>query len=248
MGFLDRMISDLIQDNTGINARRMVRKVGGGKILALGGAALAAGVLAEKKGLFRQGGQQGGQQSGQSSGQPATPAHAPPPPPLPGAAATSPPGAVPPPPPVPGSSVPPPPVPGASTQPAADTGAEEDELPQELTYAIVRTMVAAALSDGNLASEEKSIIQKHLGDSGLSEEQTRQIHSDLVLPPSPDELAAMAAGAEAREALYRFGAVIVLADGDASDLERWWLDRLAAAFELSEEAKATLEKEILEQG
>ena len=57
MGFLDKMISDLIQDNTGINARRMVRKIGGGKLLALGGAALAAGVLAEKKGMF--GGQQG---------------------------------------------------------------------------------------------------------------------------------------------------------------------------------------------
>ena len=239
MGFLDRMISDLIQDNTGINARRMVRKIGGGKILALGGAALAAGVLAEKKGLFKQG------------GQPATAAPAPPPPPLPGAAASPPPtpGATPPPPPpVPGSSAPPPPpVPGAPTEAVTDTGAEEAELPQELTYAIVRTMVGAALADGNLAPEEKSIIQKHLGDSGLSEDQTRQIHSDLVLPPSPDELAAMAPGAEAREALYRFGAVVVLADGHASDLERRGLDRLAAAFELSDETKASLETEIFEQ-
>ena len=113
-----------------------------------------------------------------------------------------------------------------------------------MTYAVVRTMVAAALADGHLAPEEKAIIHQHLGESGLSEAQTAQVHQDLVLPPSPAELAAMAGDAEAREALYRFGALVVLADQQATDLERGWLERLAEAFELDADRRAALEAEI----
>ncbi len=249
MGFLDRMISDLIQDNTGINARRLVRKIGGGKILAMGGAAIAASVLAEKHGMFP------GQQTTTPPGAPATGAPAGPPPTvpvgqtLPGQSAS--PGP-PPPPPIPGSqppppqpAVPPPPVPGAvPAAPAPTAEVADDELPPELTYAIVRTMVAAALADGHLASEEKAMVQKHLGDSGLSEEQTSQIHKDLVLPPSPTELAALTEDRSGREMLYRFGALVVLADQRTSELERGWLERLASAFEFDAERKAELEAEI----
>lgn len=245
MGFLDRMISDLIQDNTGINARRLVRKIGGGKILAMGGAAIAASVLAEKHGMFG-GGQSGQSGQGAAPQQPATP-----PPPIPGQQA-----APPPPPPIPGQQPaappPPPPVPGVAAEApagaAAASGEADDELPQEVTYAIVRTMVAAALADGRMAPEERAMIEKHLGESGLSEEQTSQIHRDLALPPSADELAALAGDQEAREVLYRFGALVVLADQEASDLERGWLQRLAKTFELDDARRAALEAEIFGAG
>ncbi len=250
MGFLDRMISDLIQDNTGINARRMVRKIGGGKLLAMGGAALAAGMFAEKQGMFGQGAQGAQDAQGVPAPRPAAP-----PPPLPGQQAS--PGPPAPPPPLPGQQAspagqpPPPPVPGAVSEAEtadvfrARAGATpDDELPPELTYAIVRTMVGAALADGHLATEEKAIIQKHLGESGLSEEQTAQIHRDLVLPPSTQELAALAGDGPSREVLYRFGALVVLADQETSDLERGWLKRLAAAFELDTDRQAALEAEI----
>ncbi len=240
MGFLDRMISDLIQDNTGFNARRLVRKIGGGKMLAMGGAALAAGMLAEKKGMLGQGGIGG--MFGQGAGN--SPQAAPPPVP----SASTPPTAAPPAS-LPGAA-PPPPLPGQ--QPAAPpplpvsepTPNEAAEPPVEVSYAIVRTMVAAALADGNLAPEEKAIITKHLGDSGFSDEQTQQIHRDLVLPPSPAELVELAQDTEARETLFRFGALVTLADQDVSDLERQWLNRLAAALELAPERKAALESEI----
>ncbi|MEM7352043.1 MAG: DUF533 domain-containing protein [Acidobacteriota bacterium] len=251
MGFLDRMISDLIQDNTGINARRLVRKIGGGKILAMGGAAIAASVMAEKHGMLGQKGAAPAAGAAPAGAAPAghtpaghAPAQAAPPPPVPGAAAA------PPPPPIPGAPPaaappPPPPVQGAATEAAAPAGDEADiELPQETTYAVVRTMVAAALADGNLAPEEKAIIQKHLGESGLSEEQTRQIHQDLVLPPSLDELATLASDAESREILFRFAALVVLADQQVSDLERAWLDRLASTFGIEGERKAALEADI----
>ncbi len=105
-------------------------------------------------------------------------------------------------------------------------------------------MVAAALADGRMAPEERAMIEKHLGESGLSEEQTSQIHRDLALPPSIDELAALAGDPEAGEVLYRFGALVVLADQETSDLERAWLERLARAFEFGDDRRAALETEL----
>ncbi|MEM7586548.1 MAG: DUF533 domain-containing protein, partial [Acidobacteriota bacterium] len=150
-----------------------------------------------------------------------------------------------PPPPVPGQQAPaqqaPPAPPLPASAPAPDAS---DDPPPEVTYAIVRTMVGAALADGNLAPEEKATITRHLDDSGLSAEQTQQIHRDLVLPPSPAELAAMVQGSEARETLFRFGALVTLADQDVSDLERQWLERLSQALEIAPERKQALEAEI----
>ncbi|MCP4661707.1 MAG: tellurite resistance TerB family protein [bacterium] len=239
MGFLDGLVSDLVGDVAGVNPRRLVRMVGGKNILMMGaGAALGGGLAAA---LSK--GQGGAAQpvstfAGSQPGVPPSqvPGTGYPPPPPPGAAQT-----MPPPPPGAAQTAPPPPPPPATAEEATD------EPPPETTYAIVRTMVAAALADGHLAPEEKAIIQKHLGKSGLGEDQIRQIHQDLVLPPSTAELAALAPGAEAREALYRFGALIVLADRQTSDLERGWLSRLASALELPAERVAVLEQEIFSE-
>ena len=113
-----------------------------------------------------------------------------------------------------------------------------------MTYAVVRTMVAAALADGHLDPKEKEVIERRLGESGLSPEQTRQIHQDLVLPPPPAEIAALAGSGEARETIYRFAALVLLADQEVSDLERSWLARLARALEIDTERVAALEREI----
>jgi uncharacterized membrane protein YebE (DUF533 family) len=107
-------------------------------------------------------------------------------------------------------------------------------------------MVAAAIADGKMAPEEKQLVQKHLADSDLDDDQRRQIHQDLVLPASPEELAALAPGAEAREVLFRFAALVALSDRDVSDLERAWLERLAAAFELSAERRRELEADVFD--
>ncbi len=248
MGFLDRLVGDLIQESTGLPARRLIRMVGGKNILMAGAGAALAGGLASTMGK-----NQGGVSAG---GPPPAPGSAPrtrggpPPPPVPGAASGRP--GMPPPPPPPGrdGAATGRPVPGAALppEPGAAPEADAEELPQELTYAIVRTMVAAALADGELAAEEKTAIQRHLGESGLDETQTRQIHQDLVLPPSPEELAALVPAAEAREVMYRFGALISLADHHVSDHEREWLGRLATAFELPAERKAALEAEVFADG
>jgi uncharacterized membrane protein YebE (DUF533 family) len=159
-----------------------------------------------------------------------------------GASGVSPAPGVPPPPPPP----PPPPAAaaGADVEAEVEAGDEGEELPPQATYAIVRTMVAAALADGSLDPAEKKVIQERLEDSELSAAEKRQIHQDLVLPPTPAELAALAPEAEGRELLYRFAAAVVLADRQVSDLERGWLDRLARALAIDAERAAALDLEI----
>jgi uncharacterized membrane protein YebE (DUF533 family) len=73
--------------------------------------------------------------------------------------------------------------------------AEEDgpRLPNATLYNVVRTMVAAALADGELAVSERDLIEEHLAapsdDGGLLPEQVAQIRRDLVVPPPAAELA-----------------------------------------------------------
>jgi len=208
MAFLDNLISDLIRNSTGFNAKPFVRAVGGKNILLLGGAAIAGAIAAEK---MRQ-------------QQPA--AGVPPLPPLPPLPSTE-----------PTESVPPlPPLPTAA--PA------EPPLPQGLVFAIVRTMISGALSDGEMHAEEKKLIEGRLGESGLSFDQTKQIHKDLVFPPTPHEISTMVSTTEDRELLYRFGALLVRCEGGASAPERAWLERLGGALGIAPERRTALESEI----
>jgi uncharacterized membrane protein YebE (DUF533 family) len=207
MAFLDNLISDLIRNSTGFNAKPFVRAVGGKNILLLGGAAIAGAIAAEK---MRQ--------------QPAS--GAPPLPPLPPLPALPTTEAVPPLPPLP------------TAAPA------EPSLPPGLVFGIVRTMISGALSDGEMHAEERKLIEGRLGESGLSSDETTQIRKDLVFPPTPEEVGTMVSTAEDRELLYRFGALVVRADGGASALEAAWLERLGAALGIAAERRAALENEI----
>lgn len=142
------------------------------------------------------------------------------------------------PPPLPGDEAapaPPPPLPPAATEPA---------LPPALLFAIVRTMVSAALADGEMHDEEKKLVEKRLEEGALSPDETRQIHKDLVIPPTPEEIGRLVAGAEDRELLYRFGALVVLAEGELSPPEKVWLDRLGSALGIAAARRSALEQEI----
>ena len=268
MRFLENLVSDMIRESTGVNPKRVIRKIGGKNLLMMGASAALAGGLATALG------QQ--QQKTRGAGVPGHPPPVPPaaPPPVPGGPTMAPPPPPPPPgatPPIPGGApsmapppIPPPPVPQPPTaqphqtqqppvQPpplpsaeSASTDSAEFEIPQDLAYAIVRGMVAAALADGELAPEEKSAILARLDESGLGDDRVRQIHQDLVLPPSAAELAKQVASPEGREAVFRCAALVILADGKVADLERSWLDRLARAFGLDEGRKQALEREIFE--
>jgi uncharacterized membrane protein YebE (DUF533 family) len=209
MAFLDNLLSDLIRNSTGFNAKPFVRAVGGKNILLLGGAVIAGALASEKM----------------RAQPPAAGAGAPPLPPLP---------------PVPSSE----PLPPLPPLPAAAPPPPEAQLPRSLVFAITRTMISGALSDGEMHAEEKKLIEGRLGESGFSPDETKQIHKDLVFPPQPAELSTMVATLEDRELLYRFGALVVRADGAASAPEAAWLEKLGASLGLAPERRAALESEI----
>ncbi|MEM1177859.1 MAG: DUF533 domain-containing protein [Acidobacteriota bacterium] len=269
MGLLSGLVNSMIKESTGYDARKITRLVGGKNLMMLaGGAALAGGVASA---MQPAGGGTGASAPGVSQWDaPRGPApQAPPAPPMPAAPVPAP-VAVSPRPPVPGAAPPavgpamappaipmpspppaaPPAVPPAApptiatVEPEADIADSEPELPAELTFAIVRAMVAASLADGRLDEAEKKLVLERIEDSGLPLENKQQVHRDLVLPPSPADIAAMVPEAQGREAIYRMAGVVVLADGEVSDLERGFLDRLARALDFDDAAKAELEAQI----
>jgi len=243
MGLVEGLLGDLIGSSTGIDtrkARRMMRKVGMSKLLMMGGAAALGGLVMSKAsgstGMPLAGGSGGFGGAGMSGSRTQVPPSA-----GSGGAPTPAPPNLPPLPPVPGASVPPPP-PGApeELEPA------EEELPPEAAVPAIRTMVAAALADGDLSEEERSMVLGRIGDANLPEEQAKQIRQDLVLPPSPAALAELAPAPEARETLYRLAALVLKADGKATETEIAWLGRLAEAFEIDLARKVELEEEVFD--
>ncbi len=118
--------------------------------------------------------------------------------------------------------------------------------PQELVYAIVRTMVSAALADGEMDSAEKQLLDKRLDESGLSTEQVVQIRKDLVIPAAPVELSGLVVDRDDKETLYRFGALVILADDAVAETEKAWLESLAAALEIDAARRQAIDKDLFE--
>jgi uncharacterized membrane protein YebE (DUF533 family) len=224
MGLLDNLVSDLVKSSTGINAKGFVRMVGGKNILLLGGAAVAGALAANQM----------GQQNPPTHTPGPKPSPPPPPPPVPTVGT-----AAPPPPPVPREAVPHPP-----SAPPAPEPTPEETMPSDLLWAIVRTMVTAALADGRLADEEKSLIERRLDGSRMSRAQIDQIHIDMTNPPPVETLAQLVSSREDAELLYRFGSLVLLADQNVSELERRWLGELAQALEIPPKRREMLEWEI----
>lgn len=147
-----------------------------------------------------------------------------------------------------GAAPPPPlpPLPNASATPKLPPLPPPIPPPTELVYGIVRTMVSAALADGEMHAEEKELIDARLGESGLSAEQIAQVRKDLVVPAAPSELSTMVTAKEDRETLYRFGALVVLADDVVADEEKTWLETLASALGIDAERRRAIEGELFE--
>lgn len=232
MGFLDNMVSGLIRESTGYDTRqirRLVRRIGGSRLLMAGGAAVAGALAAQH--LNKSG--KSGEASSVASRWTGTGAATPPPPPS-------------------GGPVPPdlPPLPPLPTSGSTAEGEATADPPRELLFAVVRTMAAAALADGEMAPEERAVLEGNLDDSGLDPEQIQRVRKDLVLPPTPGELAEMVEdlpevqAAEARETLFRAAALIVHADREVGETEATWLGKLAGELGLSPEQANTLRAQV----
>jgi len=225
MGFLDNMVRGLISESTGYDTRQVSRWV-----RRIGGSKLLlAGGAAVAGALAAQ----------HLSKKDSAPTAALPPPPPSGG-------------PVPPDLPPLPPLP--TTGAGAEGAAEAEATPRRLLFLVVRTMAAAALADGELTPEERAPLEGHLEGSELTPEQIQRVRKDLVLPPTPGELAEAvedlpeAEAAEARDALYRAAALIVHADREVSGLETSWLDRLASELGLPGERARELRAEVFAEG
>lgn len=237
MGFLDRMLSDAIEQSTGFKARRLVRRIGSRRLLAMGGAALAGGMLAQSASRQSFG---GGAVSGSSSRGNVVPpkssadlrASTPPLPPPPRA---TPPSGLPP--------LPPPGAPAAATPPPPPPGADSD---REFEAVALRTVVASALADGDIAAEERELLKEHLESSSLGSAERQQIQSELLAPASPETLAAALPTGEDPSSLVALAIAMMRSDGEFCRAERQWLDRFAAALGLPASSVSEIESELFE--
>jgi tellurite resistance protein len=245
---LDTLITQAIKQSTGYDAGRMVRKIGGSNLLLTGGALLAGGLAVDHM-------RQKGGLGGLLGSAPPAPAMSPPSPPpqsgIPSWLPPLPPQAVAPPPPA-QTSVPAPPAstpgPAAAASVATLAGpaaaATDGEVPEGLAHALVRTMIAAALADGRMTAEERAAIREEIGRADLSPHQVRELQQDMVLPPGPEEIAALVADAAGGEVLFRFAVAALSADGQRTAAEQAWLDQLAAALALDAARRQDLESEV----
>ena len=260
MGFLDSMVGELIRRETGFNAKPLLRKIGGRRLMMMGGAALAGGMLAQqanKQGSFG-GSMLGGAGRGAVGGGPPSGAALPPTPgrvpstmpePTPPRSAPKNLPPLPPPPGGPNTAVAPPDVAAPADVPPmpiaeAERETDGDGPPAELLYVVVRTMIAAALADGELSDREKAAIESHLDDSGLTEQEQKQIRRDLVIAPAVGELAGMLPDGEDPELLLQFAILVLRADDALAEIELQWLSRLAVALGVDEGRAQALVEEL----
>ncbi len=165
-----------------------------------------------------------------------------PPPPLPGS------GQMPPVPPPHGASqsppVPPvPPKPGSVSQPSPAPSAERTDMPSEdLAVRLIQTMIAAAYADGTMDEDEKMKILEQINQGGEidAEERafiTEQLHNPLTI----EQLTAGIDQPGIAQTMYMLAASAIVVD---TELERQWLDRLAAALSISAEMQRSIEQQV----
>lgn len=160
------------------------------------------------------------------SGSPAGGVAAPPPPPAPGGMVAPPPTGFAPPPP------PPPP-------PAATTAGPSPEQAAEAMH-LLRAMIGAANADGLIDAEERERILGSARQAGLDAEDLAELEGELAAPLTVAQLVARTRPAQ-REAVY---VASVIAIGRDTEVERQYLDDLAARLGLDAAARDALHAEL----
>lgn len=246
MGFLDRMLTQAIRRETGLNVGRLVRRIGARRLLMLGGAAVAGGLLTQSQqqqsartkslgggaGTRPAGG--GGSAVSSRSIEPSRRSTAPPE------------GRDLPPPP---AKAPLPPLPPLETD--ADLP-EVEEIPevedQALLRVAARILVAAAVADGTLQDAEREMIEQTLEEGALNQESQDRVRRDLLRPASPEDLAAEAPEGTDPRLLLDVAVGVTRADGELNGDERRWLVRLATALGAPAETIDEIEEELFGSG
>jgi uncharacterized membrane protein YebE (DUF533 family) len=110
--------------------------------------------------------------------------------------------------------------------------------PNEHAVLLLRSMIAAASSDGALDADERGRIVGQLSHAGLGSEERAWLEAEISRPWSPAEFAAATTTPEMRSELYLAATLAIEADTEA---ERAYLRYLAATLRLEEPLVAHLE-------
>jgi len=102
------------------------------------------------------------------------------------------------------------------------------------------------MADGEIASEERTLLQEHLGQADLSPEQKAQVQGELLTPAAPVELAAAFPAGEDPTPLLALSIVMMRADGELCEVERNWLQALAGGLGVDEDRVRQIEAELFD--
>lgn len=113
--------------------------------------------------------------------------------------------------------------------------------PSEHALLLLRSMIAAAVSDGLIDATERERIVGRLADLGLGAEERQFLEREIAAPASPQQLAAAAATPEMKSEVYLAAAIAIEADTSA---EQAYLRYLAATLGLEEALVAHLDAAV----
>lgn len=102
----------------------------------------------------------------------------------------------------------------------------------------LRTMVAAAASDGQIDDAERSRIVKGLTEAGIDPEATRWLETEIASPADVEELAAGVTDPEKAAQVYSAARIAI--DPDTIQ-EREFLNQLAEALDLDQAVRAQID-------
>lgn len=118
-----------------------------------------------------------------------------------------------------------------NASPAAAPPAHElkGEAANKRSELLLKAMIAAANADGQIDAAERSAIERHLQDLGLSANVQSALAAELNSPQSPESLAAQVDSPAAATEVYVLSASIA---DETNAKEKDYLARLATALEL----------------
>jgi len=104
---------------------------------------------------------------------------------------------------------------------------------------LLKAMIAAAKADGHIDDMEMADIQKQVTELGLTGDIAGFVQNEIASPSSLEELAKLSDSPETGAEIYLISSILI---NKENELERAYLDALAAALELPDALLIELEK------
>lgn len=123
-------------------------------------------------------------------------------------------------------------------EPVAVNALEHDAA-NERSMTLLKAMIAAAKADGHIDEMEMADINQQVAALGLTGDIAGFIQAEITSPTNLDELAALSDSPETGAEIYLISSMVI---NKENEMERAYLDALAAALELPDSLLVELEK------